>query len=391
MARPTKSAPKVKEPIRLRQKALANGNKSLYLDIYRNGKRSYEFLKLYLIPGTDHAAKTANENTLRAANAIKAQKLIELANDQAGISSTSSRSKMLLVDWVETFIKRHEEKAQSAKYPGLTKAVLRHLKEYMGNSAVRLRDVDKHFCLGFIKALHGAEQHRGKGKARLAASTIRAYVQIFNNVINAAVREEILPSNPMAKIDAADMPQQVESTREHLSIEELRAMISAPCGHEGIKRAFLFSCFCGLRYSDVAGLTWANIFVENGQTYAKVVMKKTRRMLQLPLSEEAVKWLPARAAADERIFALPHVTSVSPWLKKWANAAGLTKKITFHVSRHTFATLMLTVGADLYTTSKLLGHANVTTTQIYAKIVDAKKAAAVNLVNGMFNTQEDRI
>ena len=60
-------------------------------------------------------------------------------------------------------------------------------------------------------------------------------------------------------------------------------------------------------------------------------------------------------------------------LAKWVKAAGITKKITYHTSRHSFATMMLTLGADLYTTSKLLGNSNVKTTQIYAKIVDSKK------------------
>ena len=56
-----------------------------------------------------------------------------------------------------------------------------------------------------------------------------------------------------------------------------------------------------------------------------------------------------------------------------------------HTARHTFATMMLTLGADLYTVSKLLGHANVKTTQIYAKIVDSKKVEAVNLVDSVFD------
>ena len=62
----------------------------------------------------------------------------------------------------------------------------------------------------------------------------------------------------------------------------------------------------------------------------------------------------------------------------------LAQPISFHCGRHTFATMMLTLGADLYTTSKLLGHANVKTTQIYAKIVDSKKVEAVNLVDNVF-------
>ena len=63
----------------------------------------------------------------------------------------------------------------------------------------------------------------------------------------------------------------------------------------------------------------------------------------------------------------------------------LALPITFHTSRHTFATMMLTLGADLYTTSKLLGHADVKMTQVYAKIINQKKDDAVNLVNGLFD------
>ena len=68
----------VAQPIKLRAKSLSNGNKSLYLDIYKDGKRTYEFLKLYIIPEVDETAKARNANTLQAANAIKAQKIIEL-------------------------------------------------------------------------------------------------------------------------------------------------------------------------------------------------------------------------------------------------------------------------------------------------------------------------
>lgn len=92
------------------------------------------------------------------------------------------------------------------------------------------------------------------------------------------------------------------------------------------------------------------------------------------------------AADTDKIFELGDYPTARQRLKVWIEAIGLKKHVTFHVARHTFATLMLTLGADLYTTSKLLGHSKVTTTQIYAKIVDAKKVEAVNLVNGIFGT-----
>ena len=81
---------------------------------------------------------------------------------------------------------------------------------------------------------------------------------------------------------------------------------------------------------------------------------------------------------------LPSPTYINVILKPWAKAAGIDKHFTFHTARHTFATMMLTLGADLYTTSKLLGHSDVQVTQVYAKIVNRKKDEAVNLVNGLF-------
>lgn len=104
-------------------------------------------------------------------------------------------------------------------------------------------------------------------------------------------------------------------------------------------------------------------------------MKKTQKTLYLPLSDEALKWMPERGEAKDtdKVFHLPYATYINVVLKTWAQDSGITKTVTFHTARHTFATMMLTLGADLYTTSKLLGHTQVKTTQIYAKIVDKKR------------------
>ena len=86
-----------------------------------------------------------------------------------------------------------------------------------------------------------------------------------------------------------------------------------------------------------------------------------------------------------RSAALPRESSILPVIKKWAKDAGIAKNVNFHTSRHTFATMLLTLGADIYTVSKLLGHTNVKTTQIYAKIVNKKKDDAVSLVDNIFD------
>ena len=179
-----------------------------------------------------------------------------------------------------------------------------------------------------------------------------------------------------------------ESKREYLTIDEIKLLIDTECPREDVKRAYLFACYCGLRLSDVYALRWKDIILDGEQYRVSIVMKKTTAPIYLPLSRHAVRWLPERNGDDDgsRIFVgLPAEPNINKVLAKWVAAAGIAKKITYHTSRHSFATMMLTLGADLYTTSKLLGHANVKTTQIYAKIVDSKKAEAVNLVDGVFD------
>ena len=151
--------------------------------------------------------------------------------------------------------------------------------------------------------------------------------------------------------------------------------------------AYLFSVYCGLRISDIRALKWCNIVNEDGQPKINIIIQKTKTPISIPLYGEAQKWLPEKGEAkdDDKIFVLPASVNLSVGLDNWAKKAGIKKHVTFHTARHTFATMMLTLGADLYTTSKLLGHANVATTQIYAKIVDKKKIEAVNLVDGLFN------
>jgi len=100
MARPKKPT-RAKEPVRVRFKELSNGNKSIYLDIYRDGKRSYEFLKLYLVPEKSSTAKVQNEQVLAAANAIKSQRIIEMSNNAAGIKTVPFKAKILLRDWMQ--------------------------------------------------------------------------------------------------------------------------------------------------------------------------------------------------------------------------------------------------------------------------------------------------
>lgn len=382
MAKKKKSL-KAKEPIRLRAKNLSNGNKSLYLDIYKDGKRTYEFLRLYIIPEVDESARARNANTLQAANTIKAQKIIELTNDGAGVPKTASRSKMLLIDWMRHYSDHKLKTGQSAAFHIQIDKAIKHLIKYNGD-AVTMKEVDKLYCLGFIDYLNNAKRKDGKPMAKV---TTAGYFRCLNCALNLAVKEEIIPYNPITKINSDDRIKIPESTREYLTVEEIKALIASKCVNEPTKQAYLFSCFCGLRLGDIQALTWGDVILDGSQYRVKIVMKKTQKTLYLPLSDEALRWMPERGDAKDtdKVFHLPYATYINVVLKTWAQNSGITKTVTFHTARHTFATMMLTLGADLYTTSKLLGHTQVKTTTIYAKIIDKKKDEAVNLVNNVFN------
>lgn len=148
-------------------------------------------------------------------------------------------------------------------------------------------------------------------------------------------------------------------------------------------------CFTGLRYSDMKALNWSEIHkAADGKTeYIDHIQVKTKDRVTIPLSEETKKWMPKREEGIDNIFHNLTITSttVEVVLKEWMEAAGITKHITYHCSRHTAATMLLTLGASIYVVSKILGHKSIKMTEIYAKIVDKKKLETVNLVNGMFD------
>lgn len=228
-----------------------------------------------------------------------------------------------------------------------------------------LKDVDRAFCVGFAGYLRTATS------LNCAKSLMQAtQFELFNAlsiILNEAVREELIPNNPMRQLNASERVKKSESSREYLTVDEVKSMIIA--SSDNIKAgddvaAFLFCCFCGLRYSDASELSWDDL-VETGNGLMIVkTMKKTHRNVEVPLSARAASMLPERMERKGKIFAFPSYAVTLKKLKAIAETAGIRKKVTFHVSRHTFATMMLTAGADLYTISTLIGHTDVRITQI---------------------------
>ncbi|WP_221658005.1 site-specific integrase [Bacteroides salyersiae] len=371
---------KIKEPIKLRTKELLNGCYSLYLDIYINGKRKYEFLKLYIIPERSKIDKERNAETLKLANAIKAEKIIALQNGKYGFNLNKKRLNISLTDYIQYLA--HRDSVKKSKKT-LMNTLIYHLRRY-DKKGILLKNIDKEYILKFIKYLSTANQEHSRKEKQISANTQVCYFKELNYCLNYAVVEDILPLNPMNKIRNEDKPKRKKTEREFLTIEELKALSQTDFYNKTLKQAFLFSCFCGLRHCDIVTLTWGNLKRDNmGKTQLHMVQQKTQEVISLPLSKEALKQLPKRNGALDTDIIFHDLISLgrtNEILSRWAQAAGINKHITFHVARHTHATMMITLGADLYTVSKLLGHTNIQTTQIYAKIVDETKSKAIDLI-----------
>ena len=378
-----KSLIKEREPIALRAKDLLGGRKSLYLDYYvsadKNHAHKYEFLKLYLLPETSKANREQNKVTLQSAKAIQAQRLIERANGKANIK-TAKKAKFSLVDYMHYFAERKAEYGQSASRAETIGKVIKYVESY--NGGVMLSDVDKDYCKGFIKYLSTAQGFRStKNPKTISKHTASVYYSVLVAVLNQAVREELIESNPTSRVSAEE--RKVITPKGHtiayLSLDELQRMIETKFGNENVKQAFLFACYTGLRFSDIVTLQWEDIKTENNQMFISKQMIKTKQNIIVPIGKNAKLYLPKKN--NKHVFNLPALPVINKALKTWAKNAEIDKNLHFHVSRHTFATSLLTKGADLYSVSKLLGHTNIATTQAYAEIVNQKKVDAINLLD----------
>ena len=358
----------------MRYKELQNGRRSIYLDIYMNGNRRYKFLKLYLLPDTTKANRDRNKETLRLANAVKAKRIVEIQNGRFGFDD-ADKSKARLFPYIEQMI-RQREKKDSKGNVHCWQSFFRHLQEFERRDSFLVAEISAQWLKKFQTYL--LKGMNLKTQERLSQNTRAAYYARMCAVVRQAIKDGILTNNPLA--GAAHMRSE-EVKRSYLDIDEVRMVAQCDCGrNNAVRDAFLFSCLTGLRISDIRRLTWAE--VDDSEADPKIIFrqKKTGGMEYLYISRQARKLIGERREGAENVFSLPTQPYVNHAIREIMKQCGIEKHITFHSARHTFATMMLTIGTDIYTTSKLLGHRSVATTQIYAKIIDEKKKAAVDAI-----------
>lgn len=373
----------------LRKRKLKNVPKaSLYLEIYKGYKKDektgkkrnnkeYEALELFIYtsPKTPKERQHNKEN-LATGEIMRAERHKELVNGKYGITSTFKK-KASLIDY---FKKLTEDRYNSKGNYGNWDSALKHLVNYC-NASTTFEQVDIQFVEGFKKyLLNTAKTKSGK---LLSNNSALSYFNKFRAAINKAYNDGIISDNPIKRVKGI---KQVDTHREYLTLDELKAVAKAECRYDVLKRAFLFSCLTGLRWSDIHKMTWSEIEVYNDGWRIHFTQQKTKGAEYFDISQQARSYMGEKGESDERVFkGLKYSSYMNVALTQWMLRAGVTKPITFHCARHTFATIQLFLGTEIYTVSKLLGHSELKTTQIYGKIIDQKKTEAVNKIPNLLD------
>lgn len=366
------------DPVHVRYKDIACGRKSVYLDYMVDGKRKVEYLKMYLQPGTSKEALHHNEFTMKAVMNIKAERLKNFARKK-DINQGVTASKMYLLEWIRQYV-------QGRKTKGVRSAgtcyqpLIKHITDFAPKT--RVWEVNHTFVADFVEYMcHKICPRSGKNYGK---KTVTDLVDALGVIMKAAVVEGIAKNNPVELMDRSII-QGGEKPRSFLTVEELRTLTATPTVNTRLRRLFLFSCMTGLRYSDLKTLKWSDVIEEDGRMRIEKIMRKTRKALYLPLNATAIELLPPRGAGKDLVFDVPTIVALDKSLKKWVKAARIEKRVSFHTARHSFAVISLELGSDLYTTSKLLGHCDVGSTQVYAEIIDPKREEAVFMIDNLFD------
>lgn len=372
----------LKQPAILRAKRSSSNKESLYLDLYVNGVRSYEFLRLYLDPN-----KTANENkeVVRLAEKIRIKRLDEINSDRFEIVN-KNKKKYLLLDEFQKFVSSTPKKQYR-----ITKGnVLKHLSIHFPKKTT-LWNFGKSQMNDFVEYLKNAKSvltRNGKTiitEKPLSQNTINTYAGILSSFFQKMVLKELIKENPFKHIDRKDLKRQ-ETKIEYLTIEEVQRLINnQEKVNPDIAKAFLFSVYTGLRGIEVSYIKGKNIKNINGVVYLELFISKSKKNQKLKLTKSAINLLPEKFKDEDFLFNLNYSkTTINKHIKRWIKINNIDKKITYHCSRHSNATILLNNGVDLKTVSEMLSHSSVAMTERYAKVIQSKKDEASDIMNQIF-------
>lgn len=371
--------------------------------------RKKEELKLYLFakPRTPEE-KTHNINTLNKAKQIRYAREQEFLEDRMGYKVVSKNENVIACfdNYLATYVKKDLRNVRLAlnrfkdyirlNYPlcavkrsdaEIKEIDARWSEAHKGingrhdinpNEYYRFNLTQKEFTekmvAGFVDYLQ--DNSTGSGAAT-------AYER-FKKMVKNAVKDGQLTKNPCADIVCK---RNDGISKEVLSPEEIKALIQTHVVGENpnIRRAFIFTLYTGVRWCDVVELRYTNINYQSKKLIfeqAKTKGHSAKSIVDMPLMDFVLELIGTPEeqgkGKDDLIFDLPSHTMCLKALRHWCTRAGITKHITWHCGRHTFATNLLEGGANIKVVADLLGHSGLTYVERYVRALDESKERALN-------------
>ena len=358
-----------------------NGLRPIYLRAFQGGKKVEIATSVTLkeIEWSDRHQRVKRRNKfyerynlILEAYDKKALKLLlnNFLQEETPMSLTDFKNQMILrnqidgsfTDYILNYLNENKSRLRLESWWSYKSQITKLLKF---QSKIMFTDITE----TFINEDHNYMLNVLKNNENTASKSLRS----LRTFVNIALRYGQMKSNPFKFITI----KKVDGKRDFLSKEELNKISDAYFSgkikniqEKQIMQYFLFSCFTGLRYSDLRSLKMQSIETNR----ITLNMNKTGHTVGIPLSQKAMQLLPVKRDNESTpVFRIYCNKVTNKVLKKLAVRYGIPKKMTCHVARHTFATISITLGIPIEVVSKLLGHTNLRTTQVYAKIVDNVK------------------
>lgn len=324
----------------------SNGKKHLYANVYGNGKRKQISLQIFLysVPRT-----TAEREHNKHVKILAQKKCNEIESELLNDKFDFQRAKA--VNFGDFFLQVVEEMSgkPSAK---LYRNAYDFYKQHTEILNFDFSDFNTKNCTEIsvnITKLDGYNQ-----------STVNTYYSVLKAVFNRGFKREYVKENYFARVGANDKPKKPSTKRVFLTLEEIIKLEQTKIRSNRVKQAFLFSCYSGLRFSDVRQIKPEIITEENGRYFARIEQVKGKKFNSVPITAKAMQYI-------SDFTAFPKETSCfTKSLKAWAKRAEIDKNISFHTARHSFASNALINGANIVAIQKTLGHSDIKTTMIYA-------------------------
>lgn len=359
--------------VTIRKRPLKNNRQSLLLDYApplrdpKTGKpKRFEILKVFIYeqPVTLLERKH-NKETLEMVENLRAQRQLDIQNRAYGFISERNKSSNFVDYFREYTVLKQKSESDNVAMS------LRYFIAFIGHD-LTFFEVDEFLVNDYKHFLLSGPGINRRGRP-IARNTAVNYFAKFRTVLKRAYKQKLLSSDLYAETDPIPWK---ETHREQLELDEFQLMANTAAPSTVVKKAAIFAGLTGLRFSDVYTLRWSELRGGQGHYVLQFTQEKTEGAEILPISDQAVELLGERGEPDDLVFPGLTYTRVRACFPKWLADAGITKNITFHSFRHTYATLQLELGTGIYTVSKMLGHKSIKTTQIYAKVKDKLKIEA---------------